>query len=117
MQPGSLNIMSDRKHYFERFWDLTPEEVKAARTITIRLKDGTEAEVDDERNWFADDPAVFDKVVPVADNWPNDDYYPLPLLRAHALATWVIEQMGGEVVTPKPDYKPEDYEVPPGTVA
>ena len=53
----------------------------------------------------------------MADNWPGDDYYPLPLLRAHALATWVAEQMGAEVVTPKPDYKPEDYEIPPGAVA
>ena len=58
---------------------LEPEDIKAARTITIRLEGGEEAEVDDERNWFADDEAVFDKVVPVANNWPDDDYYPLPL--------------------------------------
>ena len=85
--------MSDRKHVFEWFHPLEPEDIKAARTITIRLEGGEEAEVDDERNWFADDEAVFDKVVPVANNWPDDDYYPLRLLRAHALATWVAKEL------------------------
>ena len=109
--------MSDRKHVFEWFHPLESEDIKAARTITIRLKDGSEAEVDDGQNWFADDTAILEKVVPVAYNWPHDDYYPLPLLRAHALATWVAKELDAEVVTPKPDYKPSDYEVPPGAVA
>lgn len=107
--------MSDKKHVWERFHPLEPEDIKAARTITIRLQDGREAEVDDEQNWFTDDPRVFETVVPVADKWPNDDYFPLPLLRAHALATWTASQIdGARVVTPNPEYKREDYEVPPG---
>ena len=109
--------MSDRNHVREWFHPLEPEDIAWARTITIRLKDGSEADVDDDRNWYADDESVFEKVVPLAYNWPDDDYFPLPLLRAHKLATWVAKELDAEVITPKPDYKPEDYKVPPGAVA
>ena len=109
--------MSDRKHVWEFFHPLEPEDIKSATTITIRLEDGSEADVDDGQNWFADDESVFQKVIPVANNWPDDDYFPLPLLLAHKLATWVAKEIGATVVTPKPVYKPSDYEVPPGAVA
>ena len=53
--------MSDRKHVREWFHPLEPEDIAWARTITIRLKDGSEADVDDDRNWYADDESVFEK--------------------------------------------------------
>ena len=106
-------------HAYPAFGTKTADEIKrgSARSITIELKDRRKAWVDDDLCWYADDQDVFNDVIPVAEDWPNDDYYPLPLLRAHSIATWVAAKMGGRVVTPAPKYTKKDYEVPPGAVA
>ena len=74
------------------FGTKSKEAIAVAVTIKIRLKDDRATQVDDDLTWYAEDEAVFNEVVPVAEAWPHDDYYPLPLLRAHAIATWVARE-------------------------
>ena len=102
---------------YPAFGTKTQAEIDAARTITIRLKDKREAQVDDDLTWYAEDRDVFLDVIPTAEEWPHDDYFPLPLQRAYAVAKWVAEKIDAKVVTPEPKYKPEDYKIPAGAVA
>ena len=99
------------------FGTKTQAEIDAARTITIRLKDRSEAQVDDDLTWYAESQDVFLDVIPTAEEWPHDDYFPLPLQRAYAIAKWVAKRIDATVVTPEPKYKPEDYRIPDGAVA
>ena len=109
--------MAKGKSVWSAYWEVDEEERKSAHTIEIQLKDGRVVEVDDEGNWYADDEADFQTVIPTAQRWPGDRYYPLAMLRAYDHATWVAKEIGATVVTPKPIYKPEAYKVPPGAHA
>ena len=86
--------------------------------VAFETENGFIAYVDDEGTWYSKSQTLVDKLHEMfLRTTIVVTYYPLPTMRAHALADAAVGRLGGKVRTPPPDTSPEKLKVPEGAIA